>query len=65
MEDITTVGMHDLLFAFQEATDLEKGISINVNGINPAEVSDGLHGEIFGEDGWIAEFSSHKQSKPT
>jgi hypothetical protein len=49
--------MHDLLFAFQEAHDRNTGIEIMVDGKPIAELSDGLHGEIFGETGWIVRYS--------
>ena len=30
-----------------------------VDGKPVAELSDGLHGEIFGDEGWIVRFSKH------
>jgi len=39
----------------------EKYRLIGPSGDNLAELSDGLHGEIFTEDGWIARFSEDKR----
>ena len=51
--------MHDILFALQESHDCKSGIEIMVDGTAVGEHSDGLHGEIFGDEGWIVRFSSH------
>jgi len=59
VETLLTHAMHDLLFAFQEYHDCDSGIEITVNDAHVAAMSDGLHGEIFGEDGWIVRFSKH------
>jgi hypothetical protein len=56
-EDLLTHAMHDLLFAFQESHDCKSGIEIIADGKPVAELSDGLHGEIFGQDGWIVRYS--------
>ncbi len=56
-EDLLTNAMHDLLFAFQEYNDGDVGIEIMVDGKSIAELSDGLHGEIFGKEGWIVRYS--------
>lgn len=55
------VGMHDLLFALQEAHDLEQGIDVVVDGSNIAECSDGLHGELYGDNGWLAKYGRYKE----
>ena len=49
--------IHDLLFTLQDSHDRNLGVEILVDGKNVAEVSDGLHGEPNGEQGWIARFS--------
>ncbi len=54
-------GIHDLLFKLQEQADFENSIQIIVDGRNVEEESDGIHGELFGEDGWIQEYSKYKQ----
>ena len=43
--------MHDLLVGFVEAHDMEEGIEVFVDGENVVELSDGLHGEQFTENG--------------
>ncbi len=57
--EVMTTAMHDFLFALQERNDLENDISINVDEINIAEESDGLHGEIFTDEGWIKIYSAY------
>jgi hypothetical protein len=52
-------GLHDLLFGLQEAHELGDKIEVFVDGVNLAEVSDGLHGELFTEDGWYHRFSKY------
>jgi hypothetical protein len=55
-ERLTTAGMHDLLFAI---SDSGGAVRVLVDGQDVAELSDGLHGEIFGDDGWITRFSKY------
>ena len=57
--DALDVGLHDFLFALQERADFENDIQVMVDGKNVAEISDGLQGEIFSEDGWFARFSAY------
>ncbi len=47
--------LHDLLFAVQEH-ERDKAIQILVDGNNIAELSDGLHGDLFT---WIDMFSQY------
>ena len=49
-------GRHDFLFALQESYENESDIEVVVDGQNIAENSDGLHGELFTEDGWKAKY---------
>ncbi|MGV3756891.1 MAG: DUF6547 family protein [Verrucomicrobiota bacterium] len=63
VERTTVTGMHDLLFAIQEASDAGSEIKIVVDGKEVAKLSDGLHGEIFGDSGWIAAHSKYPQKK--
>lgn len=58
-ERIITAGMHDLLFAIQEQADAGGAVRVFVDGREIAKLSDGLHGEIFGEEGWIVRFSEY------
>jgi hypothetical protein len=59
---ITTSAMHDFLFAIQEMADAGQHFEIRVDGENIASLSDGLHGEIFTEEGWIATYSNFPRS---
>jgi len=52
-------GIHEFLFAFQEQSDFDNEIKIIVKDRNIIEISDGIHGESFGEDGWYARFSKY------
>jgi len=52
-------GLHDFLFKLQEQADFDNEIEINVQGINIIQASDGLHGELFTEDGWFANYSKY------
>ena len=61
-EHLITAGMHDFLFALEEDADSGGSIRIMVDGTDLAEASDGLHGEIFTENGWISRFSKYKQN---
>lgn len=54
--------IHDFLFALQVSTDLSQGVELIVDGVNIAELSDGLHGEPFGEDGWYAKYSAYGEN---
>jgi hypothetical protein len=55
--------MHDFLFAVQELSDAGQQFEIRVDGENVASLSDGLHGEIFTEEGWIATYSKFPRSR--
>lgn len=63
VDDILTSPMHDLLFAFHESHDFDEGIDIIVDDESVAGLSDGLHGEIFGEDVWMVRFSKYPAEK--
>lgn len=52
-------GLHDFLFALQEASDNNENIKFLVNGKNIAELSDGLQGELFTEEGWFSKYSAY------
>jgi hypothetical protein len=58
------VGLHDFLLALGEAHDFKKGIAVVVDGIDIVEQSDGLHGESFGPDVWMAKYSKHPEGYP-
>ncbi|MDJ0942604.1 MAG: hypothetical protein QNJ30_04030 [Kiloniellales bacterium] len=57
--DCVDGGLHDFLFALQETADFENEVRVMVDGKNVAEISDGLQGELFSEDGWFARFSAY------
>lgn len=59
VDDLIISGMHGLLFAIQEESDSDGSIRVFVDGDDVGKMSDGLHGEIFCEDGWIARFSEY------
>jgi hypothetical protein len=50
--------LHDFLFALHERHDAGAEVAILAEGADVAQLSDGLHGELFTEDGWFARFSS-------
>jgi hypothetical protein len=50
-------GLHDFLFRLQETVDFENDVQVVALGENVVPLSDGLHGELFGEEGWRARFS--------
>ena len=60
--DAVDTALHYFLMALQEAHDREQGIEVRVDGENIAERSGMLHGEHFGEEGWIAKFSKFPQN---
>lgn len=51
--------IHDFLFALQEEAEADNEIQIFADGNNIAELSDGLEGESYLEDGWNAKFSKY------
>lgn len=60
-EECLVAALHSLLFSM---TGDEDAPGIVVEGRNVAEDSDGLHGELFGEDGWLAKFSKYGPPPP-
>jgi hypothetical protein len=51
--------IHDFLFKLQERADFEDDVQVFVDGRNVVALSDGVHGELFGEKGWQARFSRY------
>ncbi len=51
--------IHDFLFAIQEKFDFENDIQILVDNENIVELSDGIHGEAYTDEGWYARFSQY------
>jgi len=55
--------IHNLLWMIeQHEDDVELICSEGTNKANMNEVSDGLSGEIYTDDGWIALFSKYKEN---
>jgi hypothetical protein len=52
--------IHDFLFALQERADFENDIQIIVDNKNIVEISDGIHGEPYSEEGWYTKFSKYE-----
>jgi len=59
VKKILTSATHDFLFALEERNDMEEDIQVIVDQENIAELSDGLQGELFTEDGWLYKYSEH------
>ncbi len=53
--------IHDFLFALQEKADFENDIQIMVDGQNIVELSDGIHGEAYSDEGWYAKYSKYPE----
>ncbi|MEM7147258.1 MAG: hypothetical protein AAF591_19235 [Verrucomicrobiota bacterium] len=50
-------GLHDFLFSLHEQASVNARIQISVDGQDVVQLSDGIQGEMFTDDGWIARFS--------
>lgn len=68
--DAIDYGLHAFLFALSEMADPDEDegderprIAVTVDGEDVAGQSDGLHGDLFGEDGWLATYSRHGGDK--
>lgn len=55
--EVADSAMHDFLFALRQRADFEGDIQLLVDGQDVVGLSDGIHGEAFGPDGWQARFS--------
>ncbi len=53
--------IHDFLFALQEKADFENDIQILVDGQNIVDLSDGIHGEAYSDEGWYAKYSKYPE----
>ena len=55
-------GLHDFLFYIQSEADAGKDgrVRLLVGASEPALDSDGLHGGLFGADGWLERFGNKK-----
>ncbi len=55
-DEIITAGTHDLLFAIEEESDTQGAIKVLVYCEEVTKDSYGMHGDIFGDTGWIVRF---------
>jgi hypothetical protein len=62
-EYIVTGALHDVLFNLYEENNFENRIKLLVDGYDAVKISDGIHGEQYGEDGWIQKFSQYKDTE--
>jgi hypothetical protein len=60
---IISGALHDVLFNLYEENNFENRIKLLVDGYDAVEISDGIHGEQYGEDGWIQKFSQYKDEE--
>ncbi len=58
LTDCVDVGIHEFLCSIEEQNE---DLKIQIEGQNVTDLSDGLQGEIFTEDGWFERFSQHKE----
>src|SRR5262245_7886743 len=55
--------LHQLLWGLEETNDIRISVTVDNQTIqNLNEVSDGLSGELYSDDGWIARFSREKEN---
>ncbi|GGH16104.1 hypothetical protein [Mucilaginibacter phyllosphaerae] len=52
--------MHDFLFALQVQAEYKNEIQITVDKNNIVDLSDGIHGEAYSDDGWYAKYSKYE-----
>lgn len=57
-----TTGIHDFLFRLDSLSGEDDSVEIRSCGKNIAELSDGLYGELFSDQGWISRFSDFKEN---
>ena len=61
VDRVLSTAMHDFLFALVESHHRNGNIDVVIDGKSVIEESDGLDGEPYGEEGWIARFSKYKR----
>jgi len=57
---ILSQSMHSFLYALRINADFDGNIDVLSNGLSIAKISDGIEGELYGEDGWITVFSKYR-----
>jgi hypothetical protein len=50
-------GIGHFLYHLQQCHDDGENLAVVIDGVNVASQSDGLHGEIWSNDGWFAKYS--------
>ena len=63
--ELTAAGrgaIDDTFVALLTALEMSDDVALSVRGVSVADVSDGLAGELFGEHGWIRQFSAFDPS---
>lgn len=60
--NILTSSIHDFLYSIEERTNFENDLEILIDGKNIIELSDGLNGELFSNEGWIKKYSIYKEN---
>ena len=59
LKECVDSAIHDFLFTVQEGGYEGHDLAFLVDHIDVNELSDGVHGEIFGLDGWFGRFSEY------
>jgi len=57
---IVDESLHNFLFMIEECNNINVEVQINNETGNVRELSDGLAGELYTEDGWIFRFSKER-----
>jgi glutamyl-tRNA reductase len=53
--------LHHLLYTFEQSSDVRIAVSTSTKEISSlTDVSDGLAGELYSEEGWISRFSKER-----
>lgn len=53
--------VHEFLFSLHEACEAGN-VEVRINGREVTDLSDGLHGELFTDDGWQSRLSAYGES---
>jgi hypothetical protein len=64
LPSIVDTTLHYLLWSIEQSRTVKLMVQVQGNEYDAAKVSDGLPGELYSEDGWIARFSSERYSPP-
>jgi predicted DNA-binding WGR domain protein len=61
VEACTNAAIHRFLFGLVENAEMDDDMQLVVDGESAVKLSDGLHGEMFGDEGWRARFSEYAE----